>query len=371
MTPTPEKKPVAPKPAPPATHRVAVIGGGLTGLTCARSLERRGFETTVFDRGRRPGGRMSTRHIKADASASTALAFDLGVPAFDVPVGDFTTEVDRWLERGIAGTWTPTEASWCAGKMTSPATGEPRIIGLPSMDAIPGHLAEGLTIRSSMTVTGLRRVEDTWILSVMPWREDEREIGPFDSVVLAMAPPQSVRLLDGTTPEMKTTLERIRMSTTWVALLEVDDHGEDMPEILHVQDEALLDTLIKESGRAGRAVSPGCTTWMIHARDDWSAEHHDSDRTEIAATLEEQARALLETITGRSVRTTRETLAHRWGMARSIEHLEERCLRVDEVQLVACGDGLGGSDVEACHLGGLAAAECVGSWYQQSTTPRL
>ena len=363
MTSSPEKKPAAPEAETASTHQVAVIGAGLTGLSCARSLLGRGFSPTVFDRGRRPGGRMSTRHVEANGSEEATLSFDLGVPAFEQPVGGFANEVDRWIRQGIAGTWIPTEACWRAGRLEPRTAGGPRIIGQPTMDAIPRHLAEGLSIRSSMTVTGLRRTNDRWMLSVTPWREDEREVGPFDSVVLAMAPPQSVRLLEDTAPDLKSALERIRMSTIWVALLEMDDPGEELPEILHLPEHPELDTLIRESGRTGRVVGPGRSTWVIHARDDWSGERHGTDRTEIAAILEQRTRALLETITGRSMRTTRETVAHRWGLARSVTTLEERCLHDDGLRLAICGDGLGGSDIETCHLGGLAAAECVGRWH--------
>jgi oxygen-dependent protoporphyrinogen oxidase len=39
--------------------RVAIIGGGLAGLTCAYALKRRGIESTVFEAATKPGGRDS------------------------------------------------------------------------------------------------------------------------------------------------------------------------------------------------------------------------------------------------------------------------------------------------------------------------
>ena len=39
--------------------RVAIIGGGLAGLTCAYALKRRGIESTVFEAAAKPGGRDS------------------------------------------------------------------------------------------------------------------------------------------------------------------------------------------------------------------------------------------------------------------------------------------------------------------------
>lgn len=53
------------------TMRVAVIGAGIAGLTCALKLQQAGVEVRVFEKEERVGGRMSTR-------VREGLAFDLG-----------------------------------------------------------------------------------------------------------------------------------------------------------------------------------------------------------------------------------------------------------------------------------------------------
>ncbi len=42
---------------------VAVIGAGMTGITCARALADAGFDVTVFEKSRGLGGRMATRRV--------------------------------------------------------------------------------------------------------------------------------------------------------------------------------------------------------------------------------------------------------------------------------------------------------------------
>lgn len=49
--------------------RIAVIGSGMAGLSCADMLERAGHAVALFDKGRGPGGRMSTKRVEVDGLA--------------------------------------------------------------------------------------------------------------------------------------------------------------------------------------------------------------------------------------------------------------------------------------------------------------
>lgn len=52
-------------------NRIAVVGAGIAGLTCAHELQKQGFDIVVFEKEQRVGGRMATR-TKGD------LPFDIG-----------------------------------------------------------------------------------------------------------------------------------------------------------------------------------------------------------------------------------------------------------------------------------------------------
>ncbi len=45
----------------PSPPRVAVVGGGIGGMACARELRVHGCDPVVFEAGDRPGGRCSPR----------------------------------------------------------------------------------------------------------------------------------------------------------------------------------------------------------------------------------------------------------------------------------------------------------------------
>lgn len=69
----------------PAAPRVAIIGGGLSGLACAQQLAKQGIASVVFDTGAHgPGGRLATRGAK-DGSLKKWLPEELKITnvAFD------------------------------------------------------------------------------------------------------------------------------------------------------------------------------------------------------------------------------------------------------------------------------------------------
>jgi len=58
-----------------APQHFAIIGAGMAGITCARTLVQAGHQVTVFDKSRGLGGRMATR-------SSAFGSFDHGVQYF-------------------------------------------------------------------------------------------------------------------------------------------------------------------------------------------------------------------------------------------------------------------------------------------------
>ena len=78
---------------------VAVVGAGIAGLAAARALRAAGHSVIVFDKGRGPGGRASSRRAEP-------FAFDHGAQYFTVRDPRFQTVVDALRDRGVVAPWT-------------------------------------------------------------------------------------------------------------------------------------------------------------------------------------------------------------------------------------------------------------------------
>ena len=83
-------------------QRIAVIGTGIAGATCARALSMAGHAVHVFDKSRGPGGRLATRRIDwVDAQGQACTAqLDHGAVGITARSAAFQHFVDQALHAG-------------------------------------------------------------------------------------------------------------------------------------------------------------------------------------------------------------------------------------------------------------------------------
>jgi predicted NAD/FAD-dependent oxidoreductase len=158
-----------------ARPTVAVVGAGIAGAACSQVLVGAGVDVDVLDRGRDPGGRMSSPTVEG-------RPVDLGASYFTARDEGFLAVVEDWRARGLAHPWT--DSFHVAG---------PQGLGQLKEGPVRWGAAGGLRSLVADLLTGLdvRRVE-------------AGAVGPgpvvdgrsYDAVVLAMPDPQARRLLD-------------------------------------------------------------------------------------------------------------------------------------------------------------------------------
>ncbi len=180
------------RPSPP---RVVVVGGGISGLSCARTLQEGGARVVVLDRGRRLGGRMARWTREGRAVDVGAAYCTVSAPAFADVVAD-------WQHRGLARKWTSVlgvaEGEVAMQAWASTPVGPTRWAAPQGLRSLAEDLGSGLELRSEHVVRSVSAgVGDG------PPRVDGE---PFDAVVLAMPDPQAADLVaDGARPQISSS----------------------------------------------------------------------------------------------------------------------------------------------------------------------
>ncbi len=284
--------------------RVAVIGAGVTGLTCARALADAGVEVVVREKARGVGGRLSTRrteHGRFDHGAGVLRRQDV----LDVPGAELAPFAPR-----LAGAPAPS-----------------LLVSVPGANTLPRALAVGLDVRPASHVAPL--APDGLLLRDL----DGAELGAFDRVVVTAPPAQVAELLARRSPDLAAHAATARMLPCWTAMVA-------LPGSLRLPYDAVLDRepirwAVAESAKPGR---DGPERWTIQATAAFSAEHLEDPPQTVAAALltalEHDARQAGGAALGEPVLLQ----AHRWRYARVGEALPEPFLHDLAAGVLAGGD---------------------------------
>lgn len=313
--------------------RVAIIGAGLAGLTLARFLTGTGFPVKVFDKGRGPAGRMSTR--RQDGGT-----FDHGAQYFTAREPGFQRMVGTWVEQGVAAEWRGRFGSLEHGTVTPKTDGPVRYVGVPGMSAVAQQLASGVDLRCGVRVEHVRREAGGWALT----SESGEALGAFDVVVAAVPAPQAVPLLSGA-PGLAARAAGVSMEPCWAVMASFDAPVPLPLDGVFIHGSS-LSWAARDSSKPGR---PPGERWVLHASPEFTREHLEDAPEAVAPRLVEAfARAA-----GVELRP-REAVAHRWRYARAEPALTEGALFDERTGLGACGDWCAGSRVEGAFVSAVA-----------------
>ena len=338
---------------PPDSHApldVAVIGAGLSGLACARSLSDAGNRVRVFDKARGPGGRMATRR-------NGELRFDHGAQYFTVRDPRFRRWVERWHADGLVARWPGTIAVVRKGEISFKDDSIERWVGVPGMSAICGRLASGLEVAYGSRIVHLEHRDNRWRLRTA----DGTDAGRFDAVVVSAPAPQTAALLAAPAAHLAERAAEVDMAPCWAAMVSFPDTlGLDFDGAF-VEDSP-LGWISRNNTKPGR---PADESWILHATPEWSSQHLELDQDVAAQWLADA----FQDAGGRDLPPRRFLTAHRWRFALPINPLSEPCLLDPDLAIAACGDWAGGPRVEGAFLSGCAAAEGIAGL--RSTSTRL
>lgn len=322
--------------------RIAIVGGGIAGLTAARVLADAGRDVTVFDKGRKPGGRLSTKR-------TGTATYDHGAQFFTARSPEFAAAVARWREQGVAARWEAVVVANNAGRVEPDPGTSPRYVGTPTMSSVGAALtreAEG----AGAEVLAQVRIQEIAPGPSGEWKltdVDGTSRGSFGSVMVGTPAGQAVPLL-AAAPELAAAAQTVRMHPCIAVLVTFAAPVPAAFDGAFVGDSA-LSWVARNASKPGR---PGEESWVLHGSPTWSSAHFEADP-------ERQTTELLAALGGLvgPVPPVKHSMAFRWRYASvdastwATPYLYDPALRIG-----AGGDWCGGGRVEGAFSSGVALA---------------
>lgn len=302
-----------------------VLGAGISGLLLARRLQAAGHRVVVLEKSRGFGGRLATKRL-GEAS------FDSGAQFITAKTPEFASLVSEWQDAGLLRAWPGSQH---------------RLIGHPSMTAVPKALAANLDVRREHKVVSARRESSgRWTLTL-----DTGYTFTADRLLLTCPVPQALALLDAGATELPGA-ERAELAALsynpCLALLVALDAPSAVP-LGGLAPEVGPIRWIADNATKGVSPSPAAAV-TIHASPDFSTAHYTAAEAEVTVSLLAAAQPWLGS------GSVAATALHRWKFSEARVSHPASCLWLPELQLGFAGDAFGSPKVEGAALSGLALA---------------
>ena len=320
---------------------IAIIGAGMAGLSCAQALVKAGREVRLFDKGRGPGGRMSTRRMQTPMGE---IRWDHGAQFFTARNARFRAAVDDWAAAGAAAEWNGKFLELGSGTSEIMESADPRFVGVPGMNGVIRHLARDLAVDWTQRANAIQGTPGNWTIQF----EDGETEGTFDHVIVAVPAEQAADLLQAPAPKLAAQAASVSSAPCWAVLLAYDaplNAGFDGARI----KGAPLSWIARNTSKPGRDAGEA---WVLHASPEWSRENVDEQKEEVAAKLIRNFRAM----SGAPEPVF--SAAHRWLYAMVETRVAVQDFGWDDASSIgACGDWYIAPRVEAAWLSGAMLAD--------------
>jgi len=351
--------------APQAPMHFAVVGAGMAGVACARTLLQAGHRVTVFEKSRGFGGRMSTRRTEFGG-------FDHGAQYFTVRDKRFARAL--LTAQSVVRPWSVSTVrvldEFGHVLASAPPPTEPHFVATPGMSALVHHWMQPLAhpelhghpTARTLTETRVTHLErdalhpEQWQLRAEDNEGGQHVIGGFDRVVLAIPHLQAHDLLlaSGHTPELRRELTQVQVAPCWTLMLAFPNAMQPGLPHLGPQWNAARSTHHRISWLAREGSKPRrdhIERWTVQASPAWSAEHLEDSPERVTAKL----RKAFSEVTGIRAEPSH-AVVHRWRFAQTQTPLGQSHLWAADMGIGVCGDWCLGHRVEDAFISGLELA---------------
>ena len=304
------------------TYDFIIIGSGMAGLAAARLAVASGHSACILDKGRRIGGRVSTRRAEG-------FTFNHGAQFLTARQEAFVTVC---AQAESAGALTPWQVA-----------GRDAFCGAPTMRDLPAFLGRGLEIRQQAEVTALAKDDGAIVCS-----GTDGELARGHRLVVTAPAPQAARLLAGIADDLVTTAQTAAYAPCWTGMYGFD--AADLPALAAPTgaESGPVGWACWEAQRPTGAPQPDGAL-IVQAAPDWSASELERGPESIAVALLSAYQVMI----GETLPTPRYAAAHRWRYARVTKPADENAPRLSgDGQIAIAGDWVAGARVEDAFMSG-------------------
>ncbi len=341
---------------------IAIVGAGMAGVTCARTLVQAGHRVTVLEKSSGAGGRMATRR-------SAFGGFDHGAQYFTVRDARFARALQT--VPGLCKPWSANTVRVLDTHGRVAAAGlpanEPHWVPTPGMNALVRAWAQPLQTHAALVlqarVTRIERdARQGWLLhsaSDSGGTHHHEALSGVDAVLLAVPSRQASELLQNSdlAPRLVKEIDSVEVAPCLTLMLAYPQAMQPAFSTLGPQWNAARSThhriawLARESSKPGRDL---IERWTVQASAAWSSEHFHDDPARVQAKLQ---KAFAE-VTGIRAEPGHAEV-QRWAYAQTLRPLGRNFVWDHKQALGVCGDWCIGHRVENAFVSGLELALAV------------
>ena len=323
---------------PGSTMRIAIIGAGISGLSCAIAAIAGKAEVVVFEKSRGLGGRVASRRVEGTVvDHGTPQLPDIGAPEVRASLAAERHVIDR-----------PTGALTVDGFVADPTV---LGVGYPAgLTRLAKVMAEGVDVRTSTRVAGLREVSTGLEIG----DEQGNTHGVFDAVVISAPAPQAADLLDRS-PEPSWRAEALRAVTYVPCVVVIVGVRIAEPEWFLARIDAGPVASIAIETAKGRPALDDVVPIVARLTPAASAELLDaSDEGALRA-----ARPAIASVLGSAVTEPVWTQVKRWRYAEPTGAVDFGTINPEGTRVIVCGDATGAGVLAAEASGQRAATRAL------------
>jgi renalase len=255
--------------------KIAVIGAGVSGISASKTLLSAGFEVSLFDQGKAPGGRLGLRTLKISPNENRNI--DVGAAYFTVQDSLFKEKVNEWVSADLAFAWEEDfQVIENNQRIVKPG---------PNRYVVRNGIKNIVFFELEKIKNEINFFKDVKVEAIeLKGNKVTVNKSEFDAAVLAMPAPQAARIV--LEKDLQDELNKVKFNpvlVAWVALKDLEVFGG-----IFVNKDLDISLLINEGNKQG----DGANILTIYSTHEF-ASNQIKDLEKAKKLLIEKAKKLL------------------------------------------------------------------------------